>query len=193
MNIQILLGAISTIIGICSYMPYIRDVLRGDTAPHRYSWLVWTLLQGTGAIAMWSAGAGWGTAPLAMSAIICGCIFVLSLWHGTEYITMLDKVCLAGALLAIVAYPFLQNATLAVIVVSLTDLVGFTPTILKAYRDPRSETAATYLLSALSYTLAVGALASITFTTSAYLVSSIITNAICGIIIVRGRRRVTMP
>jgi hypothetical protein len=187
MDLKVFLAAASSVVGIACFIPYIRDVFRRKTKPHNYSWLIWTLLQSIAVVAMLGGGAGIGVASLAIGAMLCAFVFFLSLRYGTSNITVFDKICLAGALLATVVYVFLQDAFLSVLVVTFTDLIGFLPTFRKAYEEPYTETPSTYALSSLSSLLALGALASFTFTTSIYLTTLVITNATCALVIVRRR------
>ncbi len=188
MNIQIIFVILSSIIGIACFIPYIRDIFKHTTEPHPYSWLIWTILQSTAVVAMISGGAGLGVASLAIGAVLCGTIFLLSLRYGTANIKPFDIICLIGALIAIAIYLFLQNALLSVIIVSLTDFIAFLPTFRKAYEEPASETASTFALSSASNVLALFALSSFTLTTSLYLISLIITNATCAFIILIRRK-----
>ena len=122
---------------------------------------------------MLSSGAGIGVASLSIGAVLCAFVFFLSLWYGTKNVRLFDTVCLGGALIAISSYFFLHDALLSIIVVSVTDLVGFLPTLRKAYEEPHTETALTYVLSSLSSVFAILALSTITVTTSLYLFSLI--------------------
>ncbi|MBI5038150.1 MAG: hypothetical protein HZC01_05610 [Candidatus Kerfeldbacteria bacterium] len=188
MGLKILFAAISSLVGIACFVPYLRDIFKNKTKPHSYTWLVWTIIQITGVVAMLSAGASIGVASLLIGAILCGYIFILSLRYGTRNITVFDTVCLIGALTAIFIYAFLRNPLLSVIMISLVDLVGFLPTFRKAYLEPESETASNYLLSGISSTFALGALVNFNITTSLYLISVTATNIACAALIwIRGR------
>jgi hypothetical protein len=189
-NQHLLFAVASSVAGIFCFAPYIRDIFLGKTTPHSYSWLVWAMLQTTGVIAMFSSGAGIGIASLSIGAVLCIFVFSLSLKYGTKNITAFDTSCLAGALLAFILYLLTHNALASIILVALIDIVAFLPTFRKTFAEPYSETEATYFLSALSSTLALGALSAFTVTTSLYLVSLIFTNLTCGILILVRRRYV---
>ena len=38
------LGVLAVLVGIADTIPYVRDVLRGTTRPHRGTWLIWSVL-----------------------------------------------------------------------------------------------------------------------------------------------------
>jgi hypothetical protein len=39
-----LLGVSAGLVGIFDTVPYLRDVMRGSTRPHRGTWLIWSAL-----------------------------------------------------------------------------------------------------------------------------------------------------
>lgn len=192
MNIQLFFALISSLVGIACFIPYLRDIFKHTTQPHSYTWLIWTLLQTTGVIAMFAAGAGIGIASLAIGAVFCFFIWLLSLRYGTHNINTFDKICLAGGLVAIAIYFFLHDPLLSVIMVTLTDLIGFLPTFRKSYEEPATETASTYILSSLSSLFAIGALEAFTLSTSLYLISLIVTNGTCALVILIRRHRLSI-
>ena len=78
MNLQTIFSTLSVAIGIGSFVPYIRDIFRLKNTPHSYSWLVWTILQVTGALAMLASGAGLaGASYLLIGALLCVYVFLL--------------------------------------------------------------------------------------------------------------------
>ena len=188
-NIQFIFAALSSIVGIACFVPYIRDIFRHKTQPHSYSWFIWTILQFTGVIAMFSAGAGAGISSLAIGTTLCGFIFLLSLRYGTHNIKTFDVICLIGALGALAIYFFLHNELLSVLMVVSVDIIGFLPTFRKAYEEPKTETVSTYVLSAVADALALGALTVFTVTTSVYLISLVVTNGLCAFIILIRRKQ----
>ena len=188
MKLQIILAGISSVIGILCFLPYIRDIFTGTTRPHRYTWFIWAVLQAVAAAAMWSAGAGWAIASSVIGVVLCGFIFFLSFRHGAEHITGFDKICLLGALIALAAYALLRDPLLSIMAATLTDVIGFLPTLRKAYREPLTETASTHLMSGASSAFAIAALAHVTVTTCLYLFAVMIMDASCGLIVLVRKR-----
>ena len=188
MNIKLIFAILSSLIGISCFIPYIYDIFKGITKPHSYSWLIWTILQIIGVMAMASGGAGIGVASLAIGAILCCFIFILSLFYGTSNIKIFDIICLIGALTAIIIYFLIHNALLSIIIVTVTDLIGFLPTLRKSYEEPKTETFLTYIISSISSLFALGALLFFNLTTSLYLISLVVTNGLCALIILIRRK-----
>lgn len=195
MDTKIVLAGISSLIGIACFIPYVRDIFRNTTKPHSYTWFIWTVLQAIAAAAMWSGGAGVAIASSVIGAVLCGFIFLLSLKRGFKGVTRFDTVCLFGALVALVAYLFFHDPLVSIIFATLTDIIGFLPTFRKAYREPRTETASTHLLSAASGMFAIAAIANFTLTTSLYLFAVTVMDASCGLFVLSqtAKTKVTSP
>ncbi|HEY5588649.1 MAG TPA: hypothetical protein VIK86_06815 [Candidatus Paceibacterota bacterium] len=188
MNTKIIFAILSSVVAIFCFIPYILDIFKGTTKPHSYSWFIWTLLQTIGAISMFSIGAGWGITSISIGAVLCGFVFILSFKYGTHNIKNFDVICLLGALIAMIFYFFLHNPIVSVLIITLVDFVGFLPTMRKAYEEPQTETISAYALSSVSSILALFAFSIFTFSNSVYLISLIITNATCAIIIFTRRK-----
>lgn len=188
MEIKLFLGLLSTVVAVGCFLPYIRDILRGTTQPHMYSWLVWSLLQTVGVIAAFQAGAGYGAWALSAGTFFCITIFILSFKYGTKNISRYDALCLVGALGAFALYFGLADALLAVIVVALIDFIGFIPTMRKAYEEPQSETPSLFGLSAASNLLSILAIQQYSIVAVLYVASLFVTNSICFAIIVLRKR-----
>jgi hypothetical protein len=189
MTIQIFFAIISSILSVFCFFPYLRDIFRGTTKPHSYTWFIWAALQTIVAQAMWTSGAGIAIASSVIGAVLCALIFFLSLWHGTKNITMFDTACLIGAVGAMAAYLLLHDAFLSIVFATLTDLIGTLPTLRKSYKEPHTETASTHLLSSGAQAFALLALATFSVTTMLYISTTMILDLACGIIVVqRGKK-----
>jgi len=192
MDSKLIFAIISTALAIVCFFPYIRDILAKKTTPHIYSWLVWSILQSAGVVAMIIGGAQFGALGLAVGALFCISIFILSFKFGTKNITKFDTICLLGAIIAIVIWLIQDDPTLSVILITLIDFVAFLPTYRKGYLEPNSETISTYLLSSFSNAFALLAMANYSLVTSFYVSSLVLTNGVIVIILITRRRVVRM-
>jgi len=186
---KIIIGIIASVIGIFCFIPYFRDIFRHKTKPHIYTWLIWSLLQGTSVVIMFYNGAGIGILPFIIGTTLCGSIFLLSFKYGTKNITPFDTVCLIGALVALIFYILLDNPMVSIVLVSLIDFIGFIPTFRKSYIEPNTETASTYLLSAISSVLAIGAFLNYSLIIVLYPLTVVLTDMICWFIIILRRKK----
>ncbi len=177
MEFKLLFGIVSSLLAIVCFIPYIRDILKKKTEPHTYSWLVWTVLQTVGVMAQLKEGAGYGAWALAIGAVFCFAIFILSLKYGTKNISKFDGLCLLASFGAMVIYFTIANPVWAIIAVALIDFVGFLPTFRKGFEEPFTETTSTFAMSALANALSIIALQNYNVTTVLYIASLFFTNS----------------
>jgi hypothetical protein len=146
--------------GLCSCvdeLPYIRDVLRGRTRPHRGTWGIWALLAITAFASQLAAGAGWSLLMLGAQAVSVTAVFALSIPRGVGGLGYADAALGAAALCGIVGWLASSQPVVATVCVVGADLAAFALMVPKAWRDPHSETAGTFVLAGLSGTLAAAA------------------------------------
>jgi hypothetical protein len=157
-----------------------------------YSWLIWSILQIIGTAAALKAGSGYGSWSLAVGASFCFLVFLLSFRYGTKNIKRFDVFCLFAAFASLILYLVVNNPLWAVILVAVTDFIAFLPTMRKAYEEPGSETMSTYLLSAVANLTNILAVQVYSVTALLYLVTLFITNSALCLILVSGRKKVSM-
>ncbi len=187
-DIKFILAIISSLLAITAFSLYIKDILNGKTTPHLYSWLIWSILQGTASIAIIHGNGGFGAMNLIFSTILCLSIFLLSFKFGTKNITKYDTMCLIGSLFAIVIWIFTKDPLYSVILITIIDFVGFIPTYRKSFVEPNTETLSTYIINTVGDVLTVLALSTYSLTTVLYPASLVITNLFL-IIILKYKRR----
>jgi len=176
MEYKLLFGIASTVLAIVCFIPYFKDIFARRTEPHRYSWLVWTVLQTVGVTAQLKDGAGYGAWALAAGAVFCFTIFLLSFKYGTKNITNFDIVCLLASLGAIAIYFYITNPVWAVLAVAIVDFVGFLPTFRKGFQEPFTETVSLFIMSGTANVLSLVALQNYSVVTVLYIASLFFTN-----------------
>lgn len=167
-DIKVILGTLGVLCVIAAYFPYLRDMFKGLTKPHAYTWLIWFITQGTASVAMVLNGAGWGSAPFIIGTVLVFLVFVLCFKYGTRNITRSDTVILILALLSILLWWQTSNALLAVIMASAIDGFGYLPTYRKLWSEPWSETLSAWNLIIASYIFGILALAEFSVITALY-------------------------
>jgi len=170
-------------------LPYLRDIFAKKTKPHIYSWLVWSIIQSVGVLAMIKAGASFGALSLGIGALLVIFIFLISFKYGTKNITKLDTFLLIAALGTTIYWIIEKDPLISVILVTVIDLVAFVPTYRKTYLAPHSETLSSYILDVASNLSAIVAIAIYSLTTTLYIASLVITNAIMVFILIFRRRK----
>ncbi|HEY4963493.1 MAG TPA: hypothetical protein VIH90_02235 [Candidatus Saccharimonadales bacterium] len=189
MHIKVVISFIATAIAVISYAPYIRDIRSGKTKPHGFSWLIWALLAYVAGFAQLAAGGGFGAMVALVTATISLWIAFISIKGKSVKITRSDWVSLGFALVAIPVWAVTKQPLLAVIIVSVIDIVGFWPTIRKSHSDPHKETVSTYSLSTLKHVLTVVAQQEYNLTTVLYPASlAVMTGGFVAMLIVRKKQ-----
>lgn len=192
-SIKIACAVIASVVALVfGFVPYLRDVFRGRTKPHAYTWLIWSITQGTAFIGMWRGGAGWAMLSMALGESINVIIFILSLRYGTRNITRSDTALFFASLFAILVWWQLHNPILAIILVMLIDLIGgYIPSMRKSYEEPWTETVSSWAVFTIANILTVAALTTLNFLTTAYVAMSIFANATLLLICLFRRRVIT--
>ena len=175
------------LITIASVVPYIRDIIKGNTKPNIVSWINWTLLTGVATIAEISAGEYrtaifTGTAMLETLSIV-----ILGIKYGHTKYTPFDVVCQVGALFGFVLWAIFDSPAAAVIFTVIIDFVGALPTIRHSWLKPAEETWKTFAMAGFGGLLAIFALTSFNWTSLTYAVYIVIINAVISGVIL-GRR-----
>lgn len=178
MDWKLAAAILSAIFILAAYYPYLRDMFRGATKPHAYTWLVWLLTQGTATVAVWRGGGAWGIVGIGASTLLVAVVFVLSLRYGTRDITRSDTFALFAAIVAIVVWWQLANPVAAVLMVSAIDAIGYIPTYRKSYKDPWSETLSFWVAQFVGNALAIVALSSYNLLTVTYLATLFTANVV---------------
>lgn len=179
---------IAMIIALIGYIPYIRDCIRGKNKPHVISWFIWVLVSFIAfGIQLLNKG-GIGSFINLFMGVICVTIFFFGLKNGTKNITRVDWVAFSLALIAIVLWLVVKQPLLSIILVVFIDMMSFLPTILKAWKNPYTETVITYGLSGVKNGLSIYALSTYSLTNIIYPVYSLIANFLfVGMLILRKR------
>ncbi len=161
-----ILSAIAIVITIASFLPYLVSILRGQTRPHVFSWIIWGITTFVVFLAQLSDRGGAGAWPIGVSGIITIIVAWLAYRHKADItITLTDWLFLISALSALPFWYLTADPFWAVLILTTVDMLGFGPTLRKAYHYPYEEQALFYFLFAVRNVLASMALENYTATT----------------------------
>jgi hypothetical protein len=150
-------GVLAGLAGIADTIPYVRDIVRGKTRPHRGAWLIWSALAVVAYSSQRADGASWSLVMTAVQVVLTTLVFVLAIPRGEGGVTTRDAIMIAMAAGGVVGWVVADEPLLATAAVVAADLIAAAMMTPKVYRDPGSETLATYALASLAGGLAVGA------------------------------------
>jgi hypothetical protein len=186
--LQKILGASAFIISIWGSVVYICSILRGETKPHLYSWIIFSILTCIAFFAQLSDGAGPGAWMMGAVTLSCFVTAILSIKFGEKQHTKSDKIALCASLLAIFPWLVTKDPLLSVIMISFIDGIAMFPTIRKSWNKPYQENMPSYWIANLKSVIALFALTHFSISTALYLISIIIINTILISVCVYRRR-----
>ncbi|MEK6945324.1 MAG: hypothetical protein AABW63_00860 [Nanoarchaeota archaeon] len=192
-DIKIVFTIVATFLTIIAFFPYIRNIFRNNTKPHPYTWLIWTLTQGTAIFAILYGGGNLGALSLTVGTILVFVIFLFSIKKGTKNIKKIDTIILILAICAILVWWQLDQPLISVIMVSAIDFFGYIPTIRKSWSEPRSETLSSWMLFVIANTFAILALESYNSLTLTYLITITLANLIIFFVCLLRRHYINPP
>ena len=166
---KLLFSGAAIVLTFAAFLPYIISIRSGLTRPHGFSWLIWGVTTLLVFLAQWAGGAGVGAWPTAVSALITFSIAWLAHVHGADRaITTSDWLFLTGAASALPFWFLTADPLGAVVVLTLVDLLGFGPTLRRAYNHPEQERIGFFGLFVLRNLLVLLSLERLTLTTALF-------------------------
>ncbi len=183
-----IIGIIAAALVFVSYAPYLRDIFKGKTKPHPYSWFVWGLTTLIILALQLSHGAGPGAYTTATVVAMSFLVSALGFKNGKKDITRLDTAFFITALIATGIWLFAKQPTLSMILLVTIDMLGMAPTIRKAWNKPNEETLFTWSLNGLRHALSIVAIQSYSLLTLLNPVTWTITNLAFSLLLITRRR-----
>lgn len=151
-NRETIFAGLALIFMLIRYVFYFTSIYKGETRPHGFSWFVWGVVVGIGALAQLQLDptglSGWTLLAVAISCLI---IAVLGFWIGEKNITRGDWITFLSALIAIPVWQLTQEPVLAVVIVMTIDILSYYPTMRKTWNEPWTEPALSTFTCAARY------------------------------------------
>ena len=178
------------ILVLVGYVPYIRDIFKGKTTPHAFTFLIWTLSTAVSFFLQIKGGAGPGAWITCAGVIFQLFIFCLCLRYGTKNVTRSDVFFLILALISLGLWLLVDQPVAAIILAVLVEIFGFIPTVRKSWHEPYSETLFTYWIYVIRHAMAVLALSQFNILTVLFPFTLTIANFIVAILLVVRRKQI---
>ncbi|MBT3016115.1 MAG: hypothetical protein KME63_10250 [Candidatus Thiodiazotropha sp. (ex Clathrolucina costata)] len=166
MVVKELISGLAVAVTFIAFFPYIHSILTGRTKPHVFSWVIWGSTTFIVFLAQLEDGGGAGAWPIGISGLITLYIAFLAYRKKSDItITNMDWAFFTAAMASIPVWYFTSDPTWAVILLTTVDVIGFGPTIRKAFAHPYDEDLRFFALFALRNLLVVMALERYTLAT----------------------------
>lgn len=183
------LSVLSGFLTLASVGPYIRDILRGRTVPHRTSWVIFAALAAIATGSQIRVGASSGAWMTAGAALGFSIVSFLSIRRGVGGFERSDALTLGIVIAGMVAWLLTNEAIVALVATITVEVAAIVLTVRKAFIDPWSETLSTWVLDALAGLTAICAVAAFNFSKLLYPVHHLVANLAVALSIVCGRAR----
>ena len=179
-------GLLAGALGAASTLPYLRDTLRRATVPHRGSWLIWGVIEVVALESQRADGARWSLVPLASQALGTCLVFALAVRFGSGGVSRTDLALIGLAGVGVAGWLAADEPVIATSCVIAADFVAALMMLPKTWRQPGSETLATYVFASLGGAATVGAVGVLSVPLLIYPVYFILVNAgLAGVIVYR--------
>jgi len=174
-----IIGFTATFLVFIGYIPYIRDIIKGKTKPHIYSWFLWSFVTLIAFALQISGGAGSGSFVTLAAGLMCLVVITLGfIYKSRVEIVKVDTVFLILAFIALGLWLIAKQPILSTILTTIVDFLAFAPTVRKSWNKPYSETLSFYYLNSVRFGLAVVALQKYSIVTAFYPATWLITNSL---------------
>jgi len=183
-----LLSTVAILLTFIAFLPYIRSILQGQTRPHVFSWVIWGCTTFIVFLAQLADNAGAGAWPIGISGIIT--LYVAILAYIKKSDCMISRIDWLFFILAMTSLPFwylTSDPLWAVVILTVVDVIGFGPSLRKAFFNPFEEHLTFFVIMALRNLIAILALENYTLTTVLFPVTIAI--ACLVLILLTGYRR----
>lgn len=188
-----LLSTAAIALTFLGFYPYLRGIIQDTIKPHVFSWVIWGSTTVVVFLAQLQAGGGVGAWPIGISGVITALIAVLAYIKRADItITRSDWLFLAAALSSLPLWYATSDPTWAVVLLTCVDLLGFGPTVAKAYAAPHSESLTFFGLFAIRNGLVVMALESYSVATILFPAALAAACVLLVLLIVHRRRAVAV-
>ena len=146
-------SVLAALIALGGYIPYARDILRGRARPARSARIMFAILLVISLVQQHSLGSGWLLAMTLGEMVGSLAILALALNHGVGGFSKIDKVCYTLLIADLIIWQATGNTLLALHLGVLADLIAFSPTLIKTWHKPWTETPVFFITGIIAPTL----------------------------------------
>ena len=140
MLLKKLLSAFAIGLTFIAFFPYIRSVINESIKPHVFSWFIWGTTTFIVFLAQLQDNGGAGAWPIGVSGSLTIFIAILAYLKRADItITRADWLFFVSAMSSLPFWYFTEDPLWAVVILTTVDVLGFGPTVRKAYTYPHSE------------------------------------------------------
>jgi hypothetical protein len=185
-----LLSAVAIALTLIAFFPYIQSIRQGRIKPHVFSWAIWGATTFIVFLAQLKGNGGAGAWPIGVSGIITIYVAVTAFIKRSDMtITKTDWIFFIMAMTSLPFWYVTSDPLWAVVILTTVDVLGFGPTVRKAYLFPFEEQLTFFALFMVRNLVAMMALENYSLTTVLF-PAAIASACLLVMLIITYRRRV---
>ena len=182
------LGLLSVALAILAAVIYVAQTLRGEVRPHPLSWFLFGTLSLTGYLVQRGEGVQQGSWTLMAMTVICFLFVAVSVARGERSFSRSEWAFAVAGGAVFVVYLFTGQANIAAALTTLVDALGYGPTFVRGWAQPRKDSVSSFALNGLKFVPSLMAMDPINFATAFYPATLLVLNAAVAIMLVIRRR-----
>lgn len=146
---------VGAILGLIGSLNYVINTLKGKTKPNRVTWFLWALAPLIACGAQIQKGVGLPALMTFMVGFGPLMVFIASFVNKKSYwkITNFDIFCGILSILGLLLWITLREGNVAIAMTILADLLAGIPTVIKSYKEPKTESYLVFLLASINATI----------------------------------------
>jgi hypothetical protein len=177
------MGALAVVITLIAYGIYVWQTLRGEARPHPLSWLIFGILTTTAYLVQVDEAAGPGSWVMGITAIVCLALCLMSFWRGERTFPWYEWAFLLAAAVVFAFYLWSHEPTVSATLAAAVAVLGFGPTLTKAWQRPHSDSVTTFALNGLKFVPAFFAMDTLTVATCVMPAALVVANLVVALVI----------
>jgi hypothetical protein len=182
------MGSLSVLMALLAFGIYGWQTVMGRVRPHPLSWLLFGLLSATGYLVQRDEGAGAGSWVMGAMTVICFLLSGVSVAKGERSFSRQEWGFLVAGCIVFLFYLLTKEPTLAAVLATVVDALGFGPTFTRGWRYPHKDSVTSFALNSAKYVPSLFAMGVVSIATCIYPVSLVIMNAAVAVVLVLRRR-----
>ncbi len=162
MELKATFGILSAFFTFAGLVPYFLEISKREIYPHNLSWLGWAFITFVGGMAMLADGGKWSVVILFANSLSCILVVCYSIYKkvGVWSTTIYDYLFFGLGVLGVILWQTFDMPLIAVVCSVVADFSFGLPTIIKAYKNPKSELPLAWLSCSIAGLLSLFALQS---------------------------------
>ncbi len=181
-------GYTSGILMMLSAIPYVRSILKGETKPHRMTWLIWSVLTIIAFFSQWAEGGTWSLLLTVGDTLAILVVFFFSIKFGVHGLRKIDLLSLLGAGASLLLWYITKQPAVALFLIILVDLIGANLTIVKSWKNPETENWVGWAICGIGGFFGVLAVGELNFVLLSFPIYIFLINSIMALIVLIRKR-----